>query len=345
MKIHVFNPEHDLALAANLAQFTAPHAGRQLRADLGFIPALWAGYDDVVLVGDCDEAERKYRRLTKQPFGRFVGQDTLRKLHLSGVDVWGWDLTIRSFLLRLGVSEHLLPTIEQIATIRELSHRRYAAQLLAQLQGEGIIGEATMVTSLDELNMHLARVGQLVVKAPWSSSGRGVRFLDGVMNHSDEGWLRHVLIRQGGIMVEPHYPKVKDFGMEFMSDGQGHVSYLGLSLFQTSGSAYTGNIVATEDDKIEWISYYLSADFLFDVQQKIISLTAALFHGKYEGPFGVDMMVVARPDREGFLLHPCVEINLRRTMGHVAISLASHLPRLPKIMTIETDNFSYKLKV
>ena len=39
MNIHVFNPEHDIALASNLANFTAPHAGRQLRADLGFLPA------------------------------------------------------------------------------------------------------------------------------------------------------------------------------------------------------------------------------------------------------------------------------------------------------------------
>lgn len=345
MKIHVFNPEHDLALAANLANYTPPHAGRQLRADLGFIPALWADADDVVLVIDPDEAECRYCRLTKKPFGRFVTKTALPKLPLDGVGVWGWDKAIRAFLLRCGVSERLLPTYDHIATIRQLSHRRVAATLLPQLQGEGIIGEAAMVTSLDELNMHLARAGHLVVKAPWSSSGRGVRFLDGILNYSDEGWLRHVLIRQGSVMVEPHYPKVKDFGMEFMSDGQGHVSYLGLSLFQTSGSAYTGNIVAMEDDKIEWISRYFSADFLFGIQQNIISLTAALFHGKYEGPFGVDMMVVARPDREGFLLHPCVEVNLRRTMGHVAISLANHLPRLPKIMTIESDNFSYKLKV
>jgi hypothetical protein len=53
----------------------------------------------------------------------------------------------------------------------------------------------------------------------------------------------------------------------------------------------------------------------------------------YEGPFGIDMMVVANPDATSekslaadieerqFLLHPCVEINLRRTMGHVALAL------------------------
>ena len=35
MTLHVFNPEHDIALASNLSNFTAPHAGRQLRAPCG----------------------------------------------------------------------------------------------------------------------------------------------------------------------------------------------------------------------------------------------------------------------------------------------------------------------
>ena len=120
MKIRIFNPEHDLALAANLANFTAPHAGRQLRADLGFVPALWAEADDVVLVGDVDEAERKFRMLTKQPFGRFVTKDQLASLPATGVDVWGWDLAIRAFLLRCGVAERLLPSAEQIAAMRPI---------------------------------------------------------------------------------------------------------------------------------------------------------------------------------------------------------------------------------
>ena len=50
MTLHIFNPEHDIALASNLSNFTAPHAGRQLRNDLGFLPALWAQEGDQILV-------------------------------------------------------------------------------------------------------------------------------------------------------------------------------------------------------------------------------------------------------------------------------------------------------
>ena len=56
MKLHIFNPEHDIALAANQECFTAPHAGRRLRTDLGFIPAFWASEGDMVLVDDVEAA-------------------------------------------------------------------------------------------------------------------------------------------------------------------------------------------------------------------------------------------------------------------------------------------------
>ena len=63
MTLHIFNPEHDIALASGLSNFTAPHAGRQLRHDLGFLPALWAREGDVVMVDDAEQAEREWHKL------------------------------------------------------------------------------------------------------------------------------------------------------------------------------------------------------------------------------------------------------------------------------------------
>jgi hypothetical protein len=57
------------------------------------------------------------------------------------------------------------------------------------------------------------------------------------------------------------------------------------------------------------------------------------------------MMAIRRDDGDGFLLHPCVEINLRRTMGHVAISLTELCSGLPKLMKIEYDSNIYKIKI
>ena len=345
MKLLVFNPEHDLALAANLSNFTAPHAGRQLRADLGFVPAIWAAADDFVLVENVEDAERRFLRLTRRPFGRFIAKDLLCKLQFSAVDVWGWNLAIRAYLLRWGVEAVVMPTVTQIDAIRQLSHRRHAMQLLESLQMPGTIGCASETDQMDIIADRLHRGEHLVVKAPWSSSGRGVRFMEGDMNIYDKGWVRHVIEKQGSVMVEPYYNKVRDFGMEFVSDGKGLVSYVGLSLFQTSNGAYTGNILAFEEEKEHMISRYISVDLLKAIRQKICTLMGVLLKDRYAGAFGIDMMVVRRDDGDGFLLHPCVEINLRRTMGHVAISLTEHCSGLPKLMRIEYNSNVYKIRI
>lgn len=345
MKLLVFNPEHDLALAANLSNFTAPHAGRQLRADLGFIPAIWAAADDCVLVENVEDAERRFLRLTRRPFGRFIAKEQICKHQFSAVDVWGWDLAIRAFLLRWGIDAAIMPTATQIDDIRQLSHRRYAMQLLDCLQMPGIIGSSCETNQIENIIDRLHSGEHLVVKAPWSSSGRGVRFMEDDVNIYDNGWLRNVIVKQGSVMVEPYYNKVKDFGMEFVSDGNGSVSYIGLSLFQTSNGAYTGNILASEEEKENLISRYIPIDLLKTVQQKICAKMGSWLKDQYTGVFGIDMMVVRRDDGDGFLLHPCVEINLRRTMGHVAISLTELTSGLPKLMKIEYDSNIYKMKI
>ena len=79
---------------------------------------------------------------------------------------------------------------------------------------------------------------RFVLKAPWSSSGRGMRYVDHDYTSHVEGWCKNLIHRQGGIMIEPQYEKVLDFGMEFEASAQGDIQYLGLSLFSTEHGAY-----------------------------------------------------------------------------------------------------------
>ena len=185
------------------------------------------------------------------------------------------------------------------------------------------------------------------MKAPWSSSGRGLRFssLDRTPLSIHMGWLCNLLKSQGSVMVEPFYHKVKDFGMEFYADEKGNVNYLGLSLFQTLNGAYTGNLLATEDKKTELITPYVPVNLLNNIKQQICSLLNELLNGQYVGPLGVDMMIVAQENHDGFFLHPCVEINLRRTMGHVALSLTPSIDDVLRVMRIEYMDNHYKLKI
>ena len=360
MKLHVFNPEHDIALASNLANFTAPHAGRQLRADLGYLPALWADEGDMVLVDHVESAEKAFRKVAHRlrqlgcrdlPVvdGRFTSSKQAACYDsVDAVLPWGWNLALRTVLKRYGLRESLLPSVEQIAWIRELSHRRTSARLLPLLQMEGTVGESFECTTAQEVEALLERYGQVIMKAPWSSSGRGLRFLGKDRNpfQMQAGWFRNMVAQQGSVMVEPLYNKVKDFAMEFRADDAG-IHYLGLSLFHTVNGAYVGNILATESVKREMISRYVPVDLLDKIKQYIIS---SLDLGDYRGPFGVDMMVVGQDSQLPSLnsqlcLHPCVEINLRRTMGHVALEISPTDEDLKRVMRIVYDGTNYQLKI
>lgn len=373
MTLHIFNPEHDIALAANLDNFTAPHAGRQLRYYLGFLPALWARNGDTVLVDDTEKAERAYKRFAasaKRQLNIVLPSDvtfTSRPLSVSSpviaVEPWGWDGALFARLHRLSVDEGLLLSREELEQIRQLSHRRTAAQLLSLLQtGEtySAIKAPIECNTMEEVGAAIALCGRAVIKAPWSSSGRGIRFVDcteGISLLEDvhlSGWLRNVIAQQGCVMIEKYYTKVKDFGMEFEAMADGSIRYSGLSLFNTANGAYTGNILATEQRKRELISRYVTLDCIDNVKEDICCLLPQIIDGRYKGPLGVDMMVInddgsslaANEASNGKrILHPCVEINLRRTMGHVALTLSPSDDDLVRVMRVVYDSSHYRIKI
>ena len=359
MTVHIFNPEHDLALAANLANFTAPHAGRQLRYDLGFLPALWAADGDAVLTDNVEQAERMLRKVAiaaKKQLGLHMGRniqwvptdrpsESLRRA--DALSPWGWDAALVARLKRLGVADGLLPSADRLAALRNLSHRRTAAQLLPLLAdcGDNVICAAPAEChTQEEAEQALQRYGRAVVKAPWSSSGRGIRFA-GPDQGLQTGWLRNVLAQQGSVMVEPYYNKVKDFGMEFTARADGSLTYCGLSLFHTQNGAYTGNVLATESAKREMMGRYVPAHLIDKVAESVCRCLPPLLEGRYQGPLGVDMMVCAGPSADAFLLHPCVEVNLRRTMGHVALALTPADDEVRGVMRIACTGGRYQMDI
>ena len=117
--LHIFNPEHDIALAANLSNFTAPHAGRQLRHDLGYLPAVWAAPEDYVLVDDVEVAKKDFSRLMHRQYSHFIDKHQLSTLsaQFSTVSPWGWDLPLRQQLMRSGVPASHLPTLKEMDTL------------------------------------------------------------------------------------------------------------------------------------------------------------------------------------------------------------------------------------
>ena len=339
--LHIFNPGHDLALAADIDNFTPPHAARALRSSLDYIPALWAKEGDVVLVDDVAHARRAFKRVSQQvakyrpwhePEVEFVEEGKLKDISVARVEPWGWDRSLAYSLRRHGVDESLLPDAEALRLMRDESHRRTAKLLLGHVG----ISEAFECSTLNAIHDLIYKYNKVVAKAPWSSSGRGIRFLNDTLDEHTQGWLRNTIRQQGCVMVEPLYNKVLDFGMEFKRDEDGNVAYLGLSLFQTINGAYTGNMLATEAVKREVLSRYVSLSDLDAFTAAACEYLAGRL--TYVGMFGIDMMAL----EDGRLA--LAEINLRRTMGHVALAISPIDDDIRRVMNIETGNI-YKLKI
>mgnify|MGYP003293542015 FL=1 len=294
-----------MAMAYGSKPFTPPRIALRMWETMGEIANLWSEEGDVALTKALVE----------------------NKVDLSGVtyvEPWGWDEHLRKRLLKLGINEDCMPDAATVERIRQLSNRRTYVDLLSTLRCEccETVGEARYLQDSSSLNSST----NIILKAPWSSSGRGVR----AMNEKTMPWAEKTIREQGGIMVEPLYNKVCDFAMEFVWNpiGVRQIEYLGLSLFRNTndGRAYEGNILASEEYKQQLLSRYVDIELVAKVRCVIAAWMAKQLKGlDVTMPFGVDMMIV---DEGGKLkLHPCVEVNLRRTMGYVALKVYDQIRR------------------
>ncbi len=324
--LHVFNPSHDEALAAATPYYTETRAARSLAESLGALPALWAAEGDYVLLS---EAKAVKEAVGLFPHLHFLTSADLARLPaetVARIEPWGWNAAFAHKLRRAGVAERLLPEAERLDKLRTLSSRQTAVKLLQRLRADlpFATGESLWCETADAARRAVAEWGRVMVKTPWSSSGRGVFCVEAAVAPALWQRVERILREQGAVELEPRYERMADFAMEFYADGRGGVVYEGLSVFQTNAAgAYLGNIVCTEA---------AAAQFLPAIPEKELAATrkacahylAELLGKDYEGPLGVDMMAVRTPVG-GLALHPCVEVNLRRTMGHVALALRARL--------------------
>lgn len=335
MKLHVFNPENDLALACFSPHFIPPESARRMAADLSALPTWWAEPGDAVCVASADDA----CRMAGQCGGLCPEVEWVEKDGLPAspeVCPWGWSPLLVERMRKGGVQAECLPDEKTLSCYRDLSHRRHAVDLLrflrsrdsglSRIAAEGLCGDSRYCMEERDIVRCLTEWPDTILKAPWSGSGKGLRFGHGEYVASLAGWCRHVLRGQGGVVVEPLYHKVLDFAMEFSADADGTVCYRSLSVFRTDGrGAYAGNWVAAESVKEKWLSAFLPAGLLQALREALSEGLCRLLGGRYQGCLGVDMMLCRGAGAAGICVHPCVEINLRRTMGWVAADLSRYL--------------------
>lgn len=330
MHLHVFNPSHDEALAAFSPYYYPCCAARETARRFGLLPVLWASPGDYVLADlPLPEAVEAARREGVNVVSlENVSPDISERV--DAIIPWGWDPLLVRQLRRAGLSERLLPDESELTEIRRLSGRETTSILLPRLvedllqEGFPVSGEARAAYSESEVDEWLKVWEKVMIKARWSCSGRGVFPLT-VGESPARNRLRRLLREQGGVGVEPLHDVLFNFALEYEARTDGSIVPLGPSLFTTRpGGSYSTNLVASPSRLEALLAerlFPLLGEGGYELLTEIIGIRLTeLLAGRYQGPVGVDLMIINQNGNERLV--PCVEVNLRRTMGHAALSLA-----------------------
>ncbi len=314
-KFHIFNPEHDSALAMDSGIYTPKPQIQQFGKDLSTLPLWYSDDTDKVIAPDiCDvEWRDSVDNINPNIKEKLISIDDYKHLKAEKrLMPWGIDTTICKLTNTTEIEGENITDI--VRRTKKFSSRELTQDVLNRLKEAGLYSGfvSQKVDSIDDLQKINDEYGKIVIKAPWSSSGRGVLFVDTL----DDGLKRRIgkiIESQGFVMIESFFKKEIDFALEyeFFNDKW---QFAGYSLFTTDEhGAYKQNVLASDEMLKKEICKNAQAEEL----DKIADFYCKYFQERKDElkgntTIGVDMMAV------NGRIHPCVEINVRHTMGIVA---------------------------
>lgn len=316
MNLYFFNPDHDVALACHNANYTSPKLVCLMERDLAMLPMWYAESGSALYNGE--GVDSRFLKSLKEILSIDISLVTDCSSLLVDPQPWGWDLKVMKCFKQMGVDEGRLPDELRLTQIRELSGRALAVKVLDCIRMmDGVIGESSVLTQVEDCRMYVRKFGKVVFKAPWSSSGRGLRWCYDSFDEKEEGWCRNVIAVQGYLTASPVYKRRKDFAMEFYCETGTGATFSGYSVFDTQEGRYAGNVLMSQQKMERTLAAGIPEELLLKVRIALEEQLSAWVAPYYTGPVGVDMMICEDEDGRT-VVHPCVEINLRMTMGMLA---------------------------
>lgn len=327
MNIHYFNPGHETAVNNASPYYTPPANIAAMQEELSFLPAWYADREDKVLVDSKDEVYYSYLTEKFSTLAQPVSQNELTQYRDANVSLWGVSPQAIRYFEELNKELEINLDIPQWSEEYKYLNSRLAARdcLSELINSIPLLSQAIIpqfYTNLDDINRAVnASAYQLLAKAPYSSSGRGLLWLPATgLTRTENQILHGILKKQGSISIERVLNKQMDFAMEFMADGKGNIAFAGYSLFYTNAKGgYEANYIGSQKSIIEQLSEKISLDLLDSVKGKLINILSEKLTILYNGCIGVDMLIYLE-DNE-YKLHPCVEINMRYNMGFLSCRL------------------------
>jgi hypothetical protein len=329
--IRYFNPGHETAVL-NASKYYQPKANQlKMQKELAFLPAWYALPSDFILI-DKSLPDAFLSDLTDlNPIAQAITTSDLidkkNSLARLSIDLWGISPQSIYFFEKLNVFHHLEWQIPQWKDeFRLLGSRFTSRKILSSLIDTIPEIEKEILphffSDLDEIEKQVIHSQtKQIIKSPYSSSGRGLVWLPpGKLAQSERQILSGMLKRQSQISMEKALDRQLDFSMHFEVNKAGKAEFIGYSVFQTnSKGAFEKSFLANQKELEKKITFYIAPCLLLRVKIQLTQLIGDVFAPYYAGNIGVDMLVYSSGNQ--YNLHPCVEINMRKSMGFLAIQM------------------------
>ena len=317
-RIFVYNPTCEMAVANGLAGYCPPKRLQVFESELASLLMFAAEQGDAVVAEPLDDELVSVLTTLSAPMPQFMSQEQARQMLRSGnytLQPWG---SSKSVFHTYGVDN-------DFGDAQRMLHSRLSS---VEIERHCISDDAFFVNANPQIIRSMgdfARAqemfsGQFVVKSLWSSSGRGVVKTDSFPEHEYyERWAAARLRADGAFVVEPLLSKVSDVAFLYYIDDDATVSFLGYNVFASDSAGRFGRELIHQYDKSlsEWLSNYIQQ--IVDVHAN--ALINSGINKKYRGYLGFDSMLF-RDETGALKFRPCVECNLRMTMGNVNIGVS-----------------------
>ena len=231
------------------------------------------------------------------------------------IESWGWSRNIKKWADKreIDYSPPPFPIIKEHASkVFSFSHspRLPGAELLHSMK--------------DIQHFLLEKPYPKVIKTAFGFSGRGSYIFDSPsLPPRIETELQKELENGHLLVGEPWVKRILDFSTQWMIHETKKIDYLGSTLLEnTPSGGYARTVVG--DLRTLFGEYY---PFLKEHLEKVKIVLTRMAEEGYYGSLGIDAMVYLHPlNEKEILLHPIVEINLRKTMGWLALMLYQKYP-------------------
>lgn len=330
VQLHYFNPGHETAILHGSENYTPPKNVQQMIQDLSCLPVWYAKPGDYVFA-DKILAPRFFnlQPIEFRPLASFISHDDLtgKGVQVLAMQTALWGITPQALRLFNNLKNKYQLNLS-VPTWKEdyfrLTGRQTASECLEkireELPGMDIPVAPKFCTKMREIEKYLIlQRAPFVLKTPYSSSGRGLLWLpERKLSFKDRTWIEGAFSKQGMVSIEPALDKQQDFALEFYSDGEGNVRYEGISIFgSTDRGAYSGNILGSQKSLSAFLINKLGEETVEQIIEAVRKAIASVYGSLYTGYLGVDMLTYKKNNHETGI-HPCIEVNMRYTMGMVA---------------------------